>query len=498
MYAPTPPDEREKCIYIHQGRALFYTLAVFSLIPLLISMLVFSWMTGAHFYLVYVALLSSYVIASYSVGIFSKSFNYADYWFAVKDGRAKPTVDIYLPTCGEEISLLRNSYAYIAAMRRWEGVRVYVLDDAKRKEVEVIAHAHGFKYFTRTDNSLKKAGNLRAAFKRTHGEFILVLDADFAPRSDMLEELVQVIQDPSVAIVQTPQYFAAEKEPNWLAHGSAWIQELFYRMIQVNRNAFNASVCVGTCALYRRKALEPFGGTAEIGYSEDLHTGFNVVNAGWKISYIPINYAKGICPDKLKNFFSQQYRWCMGSFSLLTNRAFWNSNLSFVQKACYSIGMVFYVVSAVGLFFNLIPTILMSFFYAEHYTWLTVFWLFPSFLFSTAGIAFWSRASWRPGVMVVRELSYWAYLFAILDKCTGNLMEWIPTGANVKVSKWKMFSACFLSYVFTAYGLLFYGFYSALQTTTLVNLMPTIVLTSVTLAVRLFLATQIIKEKLSG
>ena len=53
---------------------------------------------------------------------------------------------------------------------------------------------------------------------------------------------------------------------------------------QVNRDRFEASICVGTCDMYRRAALAPFGGTAAIGYSEDVHTGFSSTQLGYKAS----------------------------------------------------------------------------------------------------------------------------------------------------------------------------------------------------------------------
>jgi cellulose synthase (UDP-forming) len=44
----------------------------------------------------------------------------------------------------------------------------------------------GFQYLIRPNRGwYKKAGNLRHAFTRSRGEFILILDADFAPRRDL-------------------------------------------------------------------------------------------------------------------------------------------------------------------------------------------------------------------------------------------------------------------------------------------------------------------------
>jgi cellulose synthase/poly-beta-1,6-N-acetylglucosamine synthase-like glycosyltransferase len=36
--------------------------------------------------------------------------------------------------------------------------------------------------------------------------------------------------------------------------------------------------------------------------SEDVHTGFNVLNDGWRVKYIPVCLATGVCPDNLSSF----------------------------------------------------------------------------------------------------------------------------------------------------------------------------------------------------
>ncbi len=79
---------------------------------------------------------------------------------------------------------------------------------------------------------MKKAGNLKYAYERTRGEFIVIFDADFAPHPDFLLELLPYTADPKLGIVQSPQYFdisneAYRKSP--LAYAAAYQEELFYR-----------------------------------------------------------------------------------------------------------------------------------------------------------------------------------------------------------------------------------------------------------------------------
>lgn len=81
---------------------------------------------------------------------------------------------------------------------------------------------------------MKKAGNLRYAFARTSGDFIVILDADFCPRPDFLWETLPYMLDPSIAIVQTPQFFRYRREQRWVERGAGMVQELFYRVVQVS------------------------------------------------------------------------------------------------------------------------------------------------------------------------------------------------------------------------------------------------------------------------
>jgi cellulose synthase/poly-beta-1,6-N-acetylglucosamine synthase-like glycosyltransferase len=89
--------------------------------------------------------------------------------------------------------------------------------------------------------------------------------------------------DPKTALVQTPQYFRVLSEQTWVEKGAGATQELFYRVVQVNRNRWGASICVGSNAVYRRAAFDEVGGTAEIGFSEDVHSGCVCTNSSFWI-----------------------------------------------------------------------------------------------------------------------------------------------------------------------------------------------------------------------
>ena len=319
-------------------------------------------------------MISGYLTVSYIVGVFSKSFNFDRHLTVIAALKTSPLIDIYLPCCGEDITIIRNTYEWVSKLK-YANLNIYVLDDGGSSEVRAAAELYQFTYICRPNRGeLKKAGNLRYAFAITRGDYIAIFDADFCPRADFIQETLPYFHhDPNIAIVQTPQYFQIKDGQSWVRKGAAYIQELFYRLIQVNRDYFDGSICVGSNAMYRRKALEPFGGTAAIDYSEDVHTGFNVTRNGQKVRYLPIVLAKGLCPDSLPGYFIQQYRWAMGSISLLSSHAIWKAPLTRMQRVCYLSGMLYYISTGIGIFLTPLPSMLLVWFAPQHVFWYNAF-----------------------------------------------------------------------------------------------------------------------------
>src|SRR5207245_1090587 len=127
--------------------------------------------------------------------------------------QAYPSVDIYLPICGEPIEMLRGTWdAVFELIAAYPGpAKAYVLDDGPSDKARSVAESLGFSYFRRPDlRAYKKSGNLRYAFARTSGEYLVIFDADFAPRPDFLAETLPYMDDPATAIVQTPQFFRSD------------------------------------------------------------------------------------------------------------------------------------------------------------------------------------------------------------------------------------------------------------------------------------------------
>ncbi len=342
-----------------------------------------------------------------------------------------PTVDVWLPICNEPIEVLANTWEHIAALQ-WPGLlTVTVLDDGGNPALEAMAQEFGFNYLCRPNRGwMKKSGNLQFAYQQTSGEFVSIFDADFCPRPDFLLELVPYFDDPTLGIVQSPQFFEVTMAQGWLQRGAGAVQELFYRGIQPGRDRHGAAVCVGTNAVYRRAALDSNGGTTLIGHSEDVHTGFDLARNGWTLRYVPVILATGICPDDVSSFFRQQYRWCVGSMSLVTSRKFWDAKLSLRARACYFGGFGYYLATALAVLIGpAVPLALLLWFpeliHLRNYLLLT-----PVFLWRFVLFPRWHRCRYGIEAWTVQLIYGWAHLFALIDVARRRPMGWRPTGAS--------------------------------------------------------------------
>ncbi|CAM9911429.1 unnamed protein product, partial [Ascophyllum nodosum] len=444
-----PPTDEEKVLYYSTSRAAVLTLGSIALLVVLAGMTLFTVSTPIFYWFgVPTVFVLVYACCHYlGVSVWGKDFNPEAHAEIVRQGEEAeylPTVDIYLPVCNEPLVLLANTWNYVHALD-YPRATVHVLDDGAKDDVRDLAAEHGFKYIRRDDRpNLKKAGNLRYAFARTSGEVTAIFDADFCPRADFLRETVPYLLDMSIGIVQTPQFFRRRNEQTWVEQGAGASQEFFYRMVQVNLDRFHAAVCVGSCGLYRRAAVESFGGIIPIEHSEDMFTGFKMTELGYKIKYVPLNLAMGVCPVEPRSLFMQQYRWCVGTLSLVSEAEFWTSNISNIHKLAFLDGLFCYAASALFVFLGPTPVLLLVWFRGERVMWYYTAFAVPSIIFSAIIMPFWSKQDMvRRGMAVhrVKVIQCYAHIFAIRDRIMGTVAPWVPSGVGASRSSSKAYSS---------------------------------------------------------
>jgi cellulose synthase (UDP-forming) len=144
---------------------------------------------------------------------------------------------------------------------------------------------------------------------------------------------------------------------------------------------------------------------------------------------VPIQVAKGVCPDSLRAFINQQYRWCTGSMSLLGSRQFHRAPLAMRQRLCFWAGFLYYITTAVNVFTMFLPAIVMALFFpqdvrASHYIPFTI----PMWLWLVL-MPYQMKNRWRYEVLRVQVVYSFCHAVAIADMLLGRTAGWVPTGS---------------------------------------------------------------------
>jgi cellulose synthase (UDP-forming) len=435
---PVPPTDAEKASYADRGLLLITGSSLVTFGALLVSQARFVLLSPliTVVFLPFVAFTIAYYVLSMVVTAGTRGFDQEAHRALVTGWRPPgyPSLDVFLPVCGEPIEVLHNTWVHVFELiQAYPGIAAaYVLDDGASGAAQAMAASFGFRYLVRPDRGqLRKAGNLRHGFAHSAGEFILLLDADFAPRPDMPAELLPYFSaDPALGIVQSPQFFRTSGRMSWTERGASAVQELFYRLIQVSLDRHDGAICVGTCGLYRRAALAVNGGTTPIEHSEDIHTGFDLQRAGWGLRYVPVPLATGLCPSDPDSFLTQQYRWCAGSMSLIGSRKFWTARMRLRTRCGYLAGFCYYVHTALFTFVAPAISLLLLVFLPQRVALANYGFILPAILYNAVIFPAWHRARFGPEAFMAKLLYGWAHLFALWDIARRRPLAWQPTGGG--------------------------------------------------------------------
>ena len=202
------------------------------------------------------------------------------------DGDRMLIVDVMFATYNEDPELVRLGIQDAKRMTYPQpiDIRIHILDDGRRPEMRAVTEEEGANYIARPTNEGFKAGNLRHAMEQTHGDFLVICDADTRPFPTLLAHTLGYFRDPKMAWVQTPQWFydlpEGERLPARLANrlgktgylfgrgiekligpvtlgADPFVNDpkMFYDIIQRRRNWVNASFCCGAGSIHRREAV---------------------------------------------------------------------------------------------------------------------------------------------------------------------------------------------------------------------------------------------------
>jgi cellulose synthase (UDP-forming) len=358
----------------------------------------------------------------------------AGFWWTcahqrVRPSRAhtgRPAVDVLIPTYDEPVEVVEPTVAAAVSMTG-ATLRVSLLDDGGRSEMAELAARHGVRYLARERRSGAKAGNLNDALALTDAPFVLVLDCDHVPTPQMLERTLGHLLDEDVAFVQTPQYYA-NAGANSIA-AAAWSQQaLFFGPIARGKDGLGATFCAGTNVVFRRAALQQVGGFPEGSLTEDFELSLRLHERGWRSAYVPEALARGLGPEDMASYVSQQQRWARGCLSalpvILCARLPWRLRLQYLLSASYFLTgwtlLVYMALPVIRILTGLQPLASVS---ADQF----LLHFAPYFIVALSTVALAGAGSYTFGAFALASASFWIHVHAAIAACLRRPARFVVT-----------------------------------------------------------------------
>lgn len=362
----------------------------------------------------------------YGLLLAAEVFNLAQaagfWWTAVRAGAPPVTpaasaldVDVLIPVYNEAVEVVEPTIAAATAMRAPGAVRVVLCDDGDRDEMEALASRYGARYLRRPRHDGAKAGNLNHALQYATAPLVAVFDCDHVPDRNFLQKTIGHFEDRSVALVQTPQYYANAGD-NPIA-GAAWSQQaLFFGIIARGKSATGSMFCCGTNAVFRRDALDAVGGIPEDSVTEDFALSIKLRERGWNTVYVPEVLASGLGPEDMASYVSQQHRWARGCLSAIPGAL--RSRLPRRQKLQYLLSSMFFLTGWTYAVYMALPVVRIvggqqALAGATAAQFLAHF--VPYFALSMLTVAVAGQGSYSFAAFSLMEASFWIHISATLS-----------------------------------------------------------------------------------
>jgi cellulose synthase/poly-beta-1,6-N-acetylglucosamine synthase-like glycosyltransferase len=232
-----------------------------------------------------------------------------------------PRVTVQLPVYNERYVVERLLDAVCALDYPRDLLEVQVLDDsdddtaelARRRVRRYAERGVRIEHIRRGGRGGYKAGALAYGLARAHGEFVLVLDADFVPPADLLRRMLPPFADRSVGMVQA-RWGHLNADASWLTRAQALVLDAHFHIEHGARSAaglfFNFN---GTAGIWRARCIHDADGWQVDTLTEDVDLSYRAQMRGWHFVYLPDVVVPGELPESVRAFRSQQARWARGS-----------------------------------------------------------------------------------------------------------------------------------------------------------------------------------------
>jgi len=253
-----------------------------------------------------------------------------------------PRITVQLPIFNElyVVQRLLKSVAELDYPRHL--LQIQVLDDSTDETTslaetgvqELLDQGFSVEYIHRIDRTGYKAGALENGMDSCTGEYILILDADFVPKPNLLLETVHFFTDPKVGMVQS-RWGHINRDYSTLTHIQAMFLDGHLVLEQTARSRAGRFINFnGTAGLWRRSCIAEAGGWQHDTLTEDLDLSYRAQLKGWRFLFLKDLITPAELPVDMNGFRSQQHRWTKGSIQTCKKilGTVWRSSLPLLVK----------------------------------------------------------------------------------------------------------------------------------------------------------------------
>ncbi len=334
---------------------------------------------------------------------------------ALVNGLARePFVSIQLPFYNEKNVAKRIIQACVDI--DYQKYEIIVADDSTDETIEILKELNKrtdgptIKFVHRKDRSGFKGGALQKAvqYMDPRTEYVVVLDADFIPPSDILKKFLWYFEGENgngnhengdghrfadevlnhyangddgepeadifervdewyerrrIGVVQGYQLHYLNKNENWITKGVRCEFSGGYMIERVSEEFFGSmKMITGSVFMIRAEILKKLGWTHSI--TEDWDLTIRMYMDGWKVLYTPLIQAPAEIPTTVREIARQRMRWAEGH-TFAVKKYFWDvlrsSNLTGREKLEFLYFAPYYLQSfffLIGTFFWFVAELL--------------------------------------------------------------------------------------------------------------------------------------------
>ena len=224
----------------------------------------------------------------------------------------RPRVTIIVPVYNEEVIIQRTINALLKS--NYALTEILIIDDGSTDQTASIVKESYYKNkkvkLIQKENG-GKASALNIGFQQAKGEIVITIDADSIFHPDSISYLVENFSDPQVAAVTGNCKIGNIKNQLTL-----WQHIEYVTAQNLEKRAFEELDCItvvsGSNSAWRKSVVEQLGFFHQDTLAEDSELTIRILNAGYRIIFDDRALSFEECPETLKDFLKQRYRWSYG------------------------------------------------------------------------------------------------------------------------------------------------------------------------------------------